>query len=221
MVFQPWARELPSDIELWAARLPGRESRFGQAPMTEAAQIVEALADAVAAAPRVPTLAIYGHSMGAILGFELAHALRARGIMPDLLMVSGRAAPHRHEGQPRVHLLGDEEFLQNLLALYGGIPQAILDDRELLNLFLPTLRADLQVVETYRFRERPGGEWPLMVYGGIDDQSVGREDLLEWQHHTSGPFRLQMMAGGHFFVQTERAAFLEALLGDVRTWCRP
>ncbi|HYI12105.1 MAG TPA: alpha/beta fold hydrolase [Thermoanaerobaculia bacterium] len=219
-VFHPWTKELPPYIEVCSVRLPGRESRHFEPLRGNASSIVWELADVLLTLPPAPSLAIFGHSMGALLAFELAHALADRRLRTDLLVVSGRRAPHRHSGTTeRRHLLPDDELLEVLLERYGGIPKEVLDDRELMAMFLPILRADLKVVETYRFTPRSQGDWPLMVYGGIGDRSVGREDLLEWQQLTRGPFRLEMMPGDHFFLQTNRAAFLERLVDDIRTWC--
>jgi surfactin synthase thioesterase subunit len=218
VVFQPWAKELPEWVEVASARLPGRESRMREPLVTDWRAIVGPLADSIAAAPPVPALAIYGHSMGAILGHELAHALAARGIAVNLLMVSGRCAPGRTNGQ-QLHTLPEDEFLRCLLDLYGGVPREVLEHRELMEIFLPILRADLQLVETYRHADRPPAPWPITAFGGAEDRSVGRDELEEWRALTASHFELRMFAGGHFFIQSDRAALLANVREQLQKWC--
>jgi medium-chain acyl-[acyl-carrier-protein] hydrolase len=214
-IYQPWWKALPPSIELWAARLPGRESRLGEAAFRDAAAVVAPLACALASAAPAPALAIYGHSMGGLLGFELAHALAARGIPVDALLVSGCRAPHLPPREQPLHTLDDEALPRQLAERYGGMPREVLDTPELLRLVLPTLRADLEVVESYRFVERPPGPWRLTAYGGVDDPSVPPAELLEWQRHTSAAFRLEIVAGSHFFIQENRAAVLRSVTREL------
>lgn len=201
-------------------QLPGREARYQEPLPTDLVMVAEELAAALAAAPPAGALAIYGHSMGALLAFELARALGRRSLRPDLVIVSGRAAPHRM-ASPADHLHGlpDAAFIERLGERYGGIPQALLDAPDLLAFFLPILRADLRAVETYRHVPCPPDDWPLMVYGGMDDRSVAPADLDEWARYTNGPFRVQTLPGDHFFHQTRAALFVPCLIEDVRRWC--
>ena len=219
-VFHPWKKEIPTDIEVCAVQLPGRDSRYHEPASTDLLGIVEALADALLHLPRTASLAIFGHSMGAVIAFELARTLTRRSLRPDVVIVSGRAAPHlyRHPGE-QIHRFSDAALIEQLQHRYGGMPQALLDDAELMKIYLPILRADLQAVETYRYAARPANDWPLMAYGGTQDQAVSCAELGAWQQHTTGPFDMTMMAGNHFYYQTHRAAFLQRLIADVRQWC--
>ena len=211
---------MPSDMEVCAVQLPGRDSRYHEPLGTDLLRIVDDLAEALVHAPQTPSLVIFGHSMGAVMAFELARALVRRQRRPDLLIVSGRAAPHLHRAPTEhLHLLSDAAFIDMLQVRYGGIPDALLADAELMKIYLPILRADLQAVETYRYAARLADSWPLMAYGGIEDLGVGRTELNEWAQHTTGPFDMTMLPGSHFYYQTHRATFLQRLLADVRQWC--
>lgn len=219
-VFHPWKKGLPDEIELVAVQLPGRDARYHEALRTDLACMANELADAVAAARPAARLAIFGHSMGALLALELARALGARHIPPDLLIVSGRAAP-RLQVSPSdyMHTLPDAELVERLCVRYGGMPTALLADPALMTIYLPILRADLQLVETYRHLAGPAQYWPLMAYGGADDQGVTRVSLQQWEQQTSGPFCMHVLPGDHFFYQNRRAEFLPRLVEDIRHWC--
>ena len=157
--------------------------------------------------------------MGAIIAFELARALRrTAGPSPAHLFVSGRRAPQESEPDPPVHTLPDAAFVAEIRRRYDGIPDAILQDRELMQLFLPTLRADLELIETYVYEpdqpdqpDRPEGplDCPLAVFGGQQDPRTSVASLDAWRSQTRGPFTLRMFPGGHFFVQASRPAVVQ------------
>jgi medium-chain acyl-[acyl-carrier-protein] hydrolase len=219
-VFHPWKKELPDDIELVAVQLPGRDGRYHEPLRTDLAGVADELADAVAAAPPAARLAIFGHSMGALLALELARALGQRQLPPDLLLVSGRAAPRLQAGPgDYLHTLPDAQLVQRLSQRYGGMPPALLADPALMAIYLPILRADLELVETYRHAHGPAQYWPLVAYGGADDQGVTRAALQQWEQYTSGPFSMHVLPGDHFFYQNRRADFLPRLVEDLRRWC--
>ncbi|WP_332877446.1 thioesterase II family protein [Massilia sp. S19_KUP03_FR1] len=219
-VFHPWKRELPAEIELVPVQLPGRDARYREALRTDLAGVAEELADAVAAAPGAARLAIFGHSMGALLALELARALGKRQLPPDLLIVSGRAAPRLQSGPGEyLHTLPDADLVERLRLRYGGMPAALLAEPSLLAIYLPILRADLHMVETYRAVPGPAQYWPLLAYGGADDHAVTHSALQQWEQQTSGPFSMQVLPGDHFFYQNRRAEFLPRLVEDIRRWC--
>jgi medium-chain acyl-[acyl-carrier-protein] hydrolase len=211
-----WKRTLPSFVELCPIQLPGREVRIAEAPLPNLAALVNQMADAVTPWLDKP-YAIFGHSMGALLAYELAQTLRARGLPAPLhLFVSGRIAAHLDlPGRP-IHQLPAPEFLAELGARYEGLPDELLNDPEMLELFLPILRADITVIETYRF---PHGDpsrgplpCPITAFSGASDKSVSYESLLAWQRHTSAAFDAHRLPGGHFYLWNEsRAALLDQL----------
>ena len=219
-VFHPWKKELPEEIELVAVQLPGRDARYHEALRTDLDEMVNELAEAVTAAPPASRLAIFGHSMGGLLALELARALGKRQLPPDLLIVSGRAAPRLQVGQDDyLHSLPDAELVDRLCVRYGGMPAVLLADPALMAIYLPILRADLKLVETYRHVADPVQHWPLVVYGGADDHGITRVALQQWERQTSGPFSMHVLPGDHFFYQNRRAEFLPRLVEDIRRWC--
>lgn len=198
-MFHHWPDLLPEAIELWPIHLPGRERRISEPPLRDVASLI----DAAFAALRellVPPFALFGHSMGALLSFELARRLHREGLpLPGALAVSSHRAPHLPQPRDPTYHLPREEFIDELRRL-DGTPRAILDHGELLDLLLPSIQADFQAVETYAYVPSPPLPLPILAYGGIDDQDVPRAHLEPWQMHTSGAFALRMFEGGHFYV---------------------
>lgn len=212
--FRGWADALPAEVETCPVQLPGRENRIAEPAFDRLEPLVQALADAVDAWLDRP-FALFGHSNGALIGFELARALRARGRPgPAHLFSSGRRAPDLPLPTPPIHAHPEPEFLAELAEL-GGLPQALLDHRELLALLVPTLRADVAIHETYVFREQAPLACPITGYGGVADPKVSREQLEAWARHTAGPFVRRMFPGGHFYLQEDRDAVLRTLSADL------
>ena len=214
--YRPWLNELPAGIELCAVQLPGREARLREAPFTRLSDLVPVATEAIQPVLDLPFV-LFGHSLGAMVAFEVARALAQRGgPQPARLVLSGRRAPTRPERGPRVSHLPTPEFLDEVQRRWDGIPAAVLEEPELLELLLPTLRADLSIVESYVHVPGPPLECPLSCFGGADDPSVDAADLAAWRDHTGSAFSLRMFPGSHFFVQTARAEVLAALWQDVR-----
>ncbi len=154
--------------------------------------------------------------MGALVAFELVRELRRRGDRaPFLLVLSGHQAPTRPETEPPFSHLPDAEFLEEVQRRYDGIPPEVLAEEELLQLLLPVLRADIQVLETYAYRKEPPLDCPISCFGGEDDRHVSLADLEAWRDETRGTLRVHTFAGGHFFVDTARDDVLSALSRDL------
>lgn len=207
-VYRLWPRELPGGVEVCAVQLPGRESRWREEPFRR----VEPLADAVTEALRARLarpFAFFGHSMGAVVAFEVSRRLRRRGLEgPRHLFVSGRSAPRVELSDPPIHDLPREEFFAELRR-FSGTPEEVLRNRELLELVEPLLRADFSVSETYRYR--PDAEplaVPLTALGGAEDPEVAPEHLARWREETTGPFQEHLLPGGHFFLAERRGEVL-------------
>lgn len=214
-LFRLWNEGLPASVEVCGAQLPGREGRWKEPPV----ECLEPLLDGfvTAAQSRLDTpFALYGHSMGALLAFEVARELRRRGLPgPRHLLVSGRRAPDLLAPAPPIRQLNDEAFVDAMVRQYDGIPEAIRRDREMLQIFLPMLRADIGVIETYRFREGSPLECPISVFAGLEDRSVDFRQLEAWRRFTTGEFRLEFLPGGHFFLQTGREGLLRSVARDL------
>lgn len=209
--FHGWASALPAGVEVCAAQLPGRDALHRLPPFNDVRPLVDALARALGPLLDLP-FALYGHSMGGLVILELARALRRGGWpAPSHFLVSSCRAPGVHQRSTRLHRLPDDEFLAELRARYGGVPDLILQNPELLAMFLPALRADLTIVETYADHGGAPFDFPITAMGGLEDREVSRADLDDWRRQTTRAFRLHMVAGDHFFLNTDRAAFLGLL----------
>ncbi|QKG19894.1 thioesterase II family protein [Actinomadura verrucosospora] len=213
--FHGWGDVLPDDVRVVAARLPGRESRLTEPPLRDVRAVVAALA-AEAGRLAAGPYAVFGHSMGALIGYELVRALRAAGRPePECLVVSGHSAPQCSGTVRRLHRLPDDELVAALRD-YGGTPEALLSSPELMDLFLPTLRADFAVAETYAHTPGPPLSCPMAVFGGERDAEVAPPALRAWAELTAGGCDLRVFPGGHFFVFENRDRVLAELAAILR-----
>lgn len=214
-VFREWPRELVPRVEIFPVQLPGRESRWREPAVPALAGLIRQLADIMRAAAKVPFV-LFGHSMGALIAFELARELRRRDVRGLAhLFVSGARAPQMPDRHPPIHDLPDLELLHELGTL-NGIPEAILRHDELHQLLLPALRADLTLCETYEYHPEPPLPCPISAYGGTEDPRVCAEEVQGWSVHTASEFRERFFPGAHFFINTARDAVLEALAEEAR-----
>jgi medium-chain acyl-[acyl-carrier-protein] hydrolase len=155
--------------------------------------------------------AFFGHSMGALIAFELARELRRRSApQPKHLFASGHRAPHVQESLPSVCALDDRAFVREVDRRYGAIPEEVRQNQELMELLLPGLRSDISICETYRYRHDAPLECPIDVFGGIDDH-LGNAELDAWREHTNGKFELTMLPGDHFFLKTAHLELMQVL----------
>jgi medium-chain acyl-[acyl-carrier-protein] hydrolase len=173
------------------------------------------LIDALALAMR-PYLsspfAFYGHSMGALIGFELSRRLIGDGLPgPSHLFVAARRAPQLRDDRPLLHTQPEPAFVEQVSARYGAVPKVIAEDPELMRLFMPTLRADLAVCETYEYQDGEPLDCPISVFGGQKDNGVSQADLDAWRLQTTAQFSLRIFAGDHFFIKSAKAELLRAI----------
>nr|QEO74499.1 thioesterase [uncultured bacterium] len=208
-IFHQWPRRLP-DVEVYAVQPPGRGVRMSERPLTSLGELVAAAAPALLPFMDRP-FAFYGHSMGALLGYELARRLREEGRPePSYLFVSGCRAPQSADARDVTYDLPDAEFVEVLRRL-KGTPAEVLEHEELLRLLLPLLRADFAVTQTYRYSEGPPLGCPITAVGGLQDEEVTREHLPPWREMTTGAFSLHMLPGDHFFLHTSQDMLLEII----------
>lgn len=204
--YRDWTSARMRGIHAAAAHLPGRADRILEAPIRDTGPLVRALLEAVRPFTN-RRYAFFGHSMGALIAFELARALRGKGLRgPERLLVSARRAPHLRNRTPAIHDLPQLEFLRELRNL-EGTPESFFGDPELLDLMLPVLRADFELCHCYRFEPGEPLDCPITAYGGTEDSAVSQQDLEAWRRHTQAEFRLHMLPGGHFFPDTVGARF--------------
>ena len=211
-VYHRWRTLVPAYLDVAAVELPGRGRRLGEPAFHRLSPLVRAMATALEPALDRP-FALFGHSMGGLLAFELARTLRERGLpAPVHLFVSAAAAPALPRGRPQVHSAPDEE-LKSELRYLNGTPPEVLEDAELMALTLPILRADYSVLENYEYRLARKLDLPITVFGGDADHTVARSSLAAWRDETSARTTLQLVRGDHFFV---RGAAPQVVRGVVR-----
>jgi surfactin synthase thioesterase subunit len=199
-VFHRWRSALPLRVDLVPLCLPGHDGRLAESPRTDLSALARELADDLLPALDRPYVLV-GHSLGAWIGFELARELRRRNLpLPELLIVAAARPPHTELPQSPLHLLPADKFIAAMQRRYDGIPPAIAGNAELLQLLLPVLRADIQMVETYRYAAEPPLDVKVLALGGTEDPAVSAAQLADWRHHTSRNCSVRQFPGGHFFL---------------------
>lgn len=216
--FFPWRRALGPRVDVRPVVLPGRESRSREPPFRR----LEALLDPLCAAigPHVDRpYALFGHSMGAVVAYEVARRLAGASPGPPVLLaVSGRRAPRAPRTRREFSGLDDRAFLAALAAL-NGTPAELLEDAALLEAMLPTLRADIELNERYERLPGPPLACPIAAYAGSSDTEVDLDELLRWREETSGPFTLRAFSGDHFYLKAGRPDVVAALRRDLAPGC--
>jgi surfactin synthase thioesterase subunit len=210
--YRSWGAALSPDIEICPVQLPGRESRQNEAPLNRLDDIVDAAATGLRPFMNVP-FALFGHSMGALLAYELARKLKGN---PNLrrLFVSARRAPHLAEPLAPIASLSSADFVATVQQRYGGIPAPVLACDDLLELLLPRLRADFDALETYVHRPAEPLRCGISVFGGSQD-TVSEADLREWGLHTTEGARVRMLDAGHLYLESRRDVLVKAIADDI------
>lgn len=199
VMYRQWPVHLLPDLEVCSVQLPGRENRRREEPFRQLSHLVPPLAEAILPHLDKP-FAFFGHSMGALIAFELARQLsHAYDIFPAHLFVSSHPAPHLPSSATPMHTQSDELLLEEMYRL-GGTPQAVLSNQELMQLLLPTVRADLELCETYNYTDTAPLSCPITAFGGSHDTKVTSTELRAWRSHTRGPFAFVLYPGGHFYL---------------------
>jgi surfactin synthase thioesterase subunit len=217
-IYRGWSGDESKEVEIIPVELPGRDKRMLEEPFSRLLPLVGALAEAL---PRDKPFAFFGHSMGALIAFELACELHRRGSeLPFCLFVSGAGAPQVPRRSPPRHVLPDDELVAELRDL-GGTPEEVLQDSGMMELFLPTIRADFAIVETYQHAQSNILGCPIIVLRGDEDRETTREDALAWRLQTSSSFRLHTFHGGHFFLHSAKSAILGLISNAISSFGGP
>jgi medium-chain acyl-[acyl-carrier-protein] hydrolase len=212
--FRSWQRNFPPEIDLCLVHLPGRGKRIGERMFTRLNLLVQTVADLIMREPQ-PPYALFGHSMGALISFELARELRRRRFpAPRRLFLSGRSAPDVPGRAALIFNLPEEAFIAEVKK-FNGTPTELLDNPEAMKLFLPALRADLEMLDTYEYCPEDRLSCPITVYGGLQDTDAPVEGLRAWEEHTSASCSLRLLAGDHFFIHGPGIGFVDVLRRDV------
>lgn len=199
LIFHPWLTAGFGNMEICPVQLPGRNKRAREKPFDQLRPLAHALADAL---PFDKPFALFGHSLGALVSFELTLELRRQNRqLPEYLFLSSYPAPQckKPRLEKPLHCLSDAEFVEELQRL-SGTPDEILQNASIMQMLLPILRADFALGETYGYVPEEALACPIQVYGGEQDLHVSREALLGWSEHTRSGFNLRIFPGGHFFL---------------------
>jgi surfactin synthase thioesterase subunit len=219
--FGPWQRSADEGvrhIEVHVVQYPGRADRIREAAIDDAAALAAQVADAVAALADRP-MAFFGHSMGALIGYEAARLLARHGLGPRHLMVSASPPPgHRDPEDKKLSTLDDERLVA-ALGRFGGSDPRLLAMPELLELILPAVRADFRLVERYVHRPVPMLDCPVTAYAGGDDRIAPAQLMQGWSGTTLGPFAARTYPGGHFYLQDRSAAVLADVAARLTATC--
>lgn len=212
-IFTEWAARLPGWIDVAPLELPGRGFRFDEPVLDDLDELVEDLHATVKARLDRP-FAVFGHSLGAMLGFELIRRLerdagRAIHFYPSgagaPCLPTRNPAPQFSAGAMRAHLAG-----------LGGTPRELVDNDELMELMMPVLKADFSIADTYRCSTEHKLRCPTTAFCGVDDNEAPSSDVLAWRRHVSAPFAVRFLPGGHFFVNSARAELLAQLTSSLQ-----
>ena len=208
-IFRQWQENIPEGVEVCAVQLPGRENRIVEPPFTKLSLLVDAMVKNLDPYFDVP-FAFFGHSIGAKIAFEVARELRRKkDVQPVHLFVSGSRPPHIPEPRP-LHMLPEHEFTKELCR-FSGTPEAVMQSRDLMEMYLPILRADFSIDETYVYYEDNPLDCPIFAFGGSEDKETNREELDAWRQHTTGSFTLQIFQGDHFFIKSSQSLLLHSI----------
>lgn len=210
-LFNSWQTGLvTSELQVCAVQYPGRGSRVREEAFTDCKALVAAFIPHLLPILNKP-FALFGHSMGAIIAFEVARVLQEEyGLRAEHLIASGRRAPQIPMTDRLTYNLPHKEFTEELRRL-NGTPTEVLDHPELMQLMIGIIRADFTLTQTYHYSPGPQLNCPLSVFGGLNDTDVSREQLEAWCEQTSNNCSLQMFEGDHFFIQTNQAPVLKTV----------
>ena len=201
-IYKSWESQLHESIELVAIQLPGRGARFIESPIAEMDLLVEELWRELKLYTNKP-YALFGHSLGAKVGFALMQHIRKEGgLLPLHFFASASVAPHLPSRPPLLHQQNDQMLVESLRE-YGGTPEEVLDNDELMALLFPVLRADFYLAETYFASIGDPLDVGLSTFGGESDDKVLASDLTAWAEHFAGDQAvLKLFSGGHFFIES-------------------
>lgn len=212
--FRQWQAHLPPHVGCYLVHLPGHERRIDEPSFDRMEPLMQALSGVILPQLDLPFV-FFGHSMGALLSFELTRELRRKRCpLPRRLFVSACSAPQIKDWHAPTHTLSDAAFLQKIDDL--TLPAAIRADPNLLQTFLPVIRSDFALCETYHYLSEPPLECPISVCGGIEDGYVSYEDLVAWNQQTTAPCSLRMFPGGHLFLHGAYELLVQAISQDLQ-----
>lgn len=213
--FRTWSTHLPGMIEVVAVQLPGREGRLNEAFIASMEDLVGSVVDAIAPLLDKPCV-VFGHSFGAICGFEVIREIGRRGLrQPFLFIPAGRQGPDVKEKKAPISSLPRRAFIEALRKDYGDHIGHVLDNVELQDVFIPQIHADFTLCEAYRPRDERRVDCPILAFAGESEKDLETEELNAWALHTSGSFRSRRFPGDHFFIRQSQAPVIAAITQEI------
>ena len=218
--YNSWDSLLSPLIEVCPVELPGRAGRMNEPAATSIVRLVKSMASALLPYMDKP-FAFFGHSMGALISFELARELRrSHQLQPARMFVSACLPPRRERSREKVtYNLPEGEFMETLRSL-NGTPKEVLEHSELMQLTMPLLRADFEACQTYEYIAEPPLDCPLTVVGGLQDKQISRSDLDGWREQTTSTCTVRMLSGDHLFINTAQTFILGMLAEELSEYTR-
>lgn len=207
--YNQWIKRMQDIFNVCPIQLPGREDRIAEQPYKDMRVMLNDLERAVKNVVRGP-YAFWGHSMGGKIDYELEKRMEECGYTAKCIFVSSSKVPHIPEPDPIYHL-PNAEFKERL-ARFEGTPQELLHDQKLLDFFLPMLRADFMLDETYYSNSVKRLQCPIVAFGGDTDGEVSMEEMEEWKMYTENYFEIQIFCGGHFYIREHEDDVIQAVM---------
>ena len=210
--YRNWGTYLPNYVGVYPIQIPGRENRITEKALTDMCKLTDKIVSAIHPYLDTPYL-VFGHSLGAKISYEVCNELREKqDNAPCHLIVSGSRAPHIPEPEP-LHHLQDVDFIE-AMKRYSGMSKECLENRDLLNLFLPIFRADFILDETYCFTKYEKFDFPITALYGDQDQDSEIDTVEAWSEYTNTSFNKKVFHGEHFFIKTSEKEVL-AYIKDI------
>jgi medium-chain acyl-[acyl-carrier-protein] hydrolase len=209
--FRSWPAHLTGKIELLAVQLPGREGRVNEAFIASMDELIGGVVEAIISELDKPYV-IFGHSFGALGGFEVIRELRSKALpQPFLFIPAGRRGAQVTDKKPPIASLPKDELIAQLRKRYGNQLGPIWESAELRDMLIPQLHADIALSESYRFRDQQPLDCPIVAFAGVAEKSLNADALNAWSVHTSRSFQSRRFPGGHFFIRESQPLVIEAI----------
>jgi medium-chain acyl-[acyl-carrier-protein] hydrolase len=198
-LFYPWVNSLSSKFEVWAFQAPGHEELMDQELITDLEQMNKYILQKIIPILKPPFI-LFGHSLGAVLAYELTKELQTRNLIPETLIVSGRQPPHLKSKKASISHLNNEDFINAVFQL-NGTPRELLSSHEFLQMAIPILRADFQLAENYQIQIQEKIQCPIKVLGSTLDQWIDAHEITQWSNATENSCEISIFEGDHFHLK--------------------
>ena len=212
-VYSSWIKKMEREITVCPIQLPGREDRIMEKPYNNMKNMLDDVEDVLIKHIKGP-YALWGHSMGGKIAYELEKRIELRGKTAKYFFVSGSRIPSIPEPNP-IYYFSDEKF-KKAIGRFEGTPKEVLENQELLDFFLPMLRADFKMDETYYDKEVTTLRSPIAAFGGSSDREADVEAIKEWSQYTEHSFIYRVFKGGHFYMREQENLVISEIISLLR-----